>query len=115
LQEYRRKQYERGVCVVRRKGETTEELIKRFKKKFSKSGLIKEIRQHMFYEKPSEKRRRKRAQARRARQKEIEKIEKNRQRLRRLRLKKKRKEQWKSDTSSTRQSVRKTYGKRKDK
>lgn len=52
-----------GVCVVRRKDETIEELIRRFKKKFSKSGIVKELRDRMYYEKPSETKRKKRLQA----------------------------------------------------
>ena len=52
-----------GICVVRRKDESVEDLIKRFRKKYSKSGLAKELRDRMHYEKPSQKRRRKRMQA----------------------------------------------------
>lgn len=58
------------ICVVRRDGETVEDLIKRFKKKFSKSGVIKDLKEKMYYEKPSDKKRRKRAQAKRLREKE---------------------------------------------
>lgn len=52
-----------GICVVCRRGETTEELVKRFRKKFSKSGIIKEVREKMQFEKPSIRKRKKRAQA----------------------------------------------------
>ena len=37
-----------GICVVRREGEFNEELFKRFRKKFSKSGLAKELREKCF-------------------------------------------------------------------
>ena len=59
-----------GICVVRRKGESDEDLIKRFKKKFSKSGLSKELRERMYFEKPSNKKRRKRIQSLRAMKRE---------------------------------------------
>lgn len=69
-----------GICVVRRKGEDDEEFIKRFRKKFAKSGLAKEYREKMYFEKPSEKRRRKKAQSLRLLKKEEEKIEKLKER-----------------------------------
>jgi len=59
-----------GVCVVRRKGESDEDLIKRFKKKFSKSEILKELRERMYFEKPSNKKRRKRIQSLRAMKRE---------------------------------------------
>lgn len=88
-----------GICVVRRKGEDGEELIRRFRKKFSKSGIAKEYREKMYYEKPSEKRRRKKAQSLRLLKKEEEKIEKMKekakkfkQKQRKLKMKKQRRE-----------------------
>jgi small subunit ribosomal protein S21 len=39
--------------------ESLEKLLKRFKKKCEKEGLIKDIKRSSFYEKPSERRRRK--------------------------------------------------------
>lgn len=59
-----------GICVVRRKNESDEDFIKRFKKKFSKSGISKELRERMYFEKPSNKKRRKRSQALRAMKRE---------------------------------------------
>jgi len=47
--------------VTSRKGEDIESLIKRFRKKYSKSGLSRELYQRMFYEKPGDKKRRKKA------------------------------------------------------
>ena len=69
-----------GICVVRRKGEDGEEFIKRFRKKYSKSGLAKELREKMYFEKPSDKKRRKKAQSIRLIKKEEEKTEKLKQR-----------------------------------
>ena len=76
-----------GICVVRHKKETTESLIKRFKKKYSKSGITKELRNKMFYEKPSDKRRRKKNQSIRAIEREKQKIEKNKLKLQKKRNK----------------------------
>lgn len=67
-----------GICVSRRKGEGDEELLKRFRKKLSKSGIVKEHREKMYFEKPSDKRRRKKAQSIRAFKKEQEKIKDSR-------------------------------------
>ena len=64
-----------GICVVRRKDETVEDLLKRFRKKYSKSGVSKEIRDRMYFEKPSDKKRRKRAQSIRNIKREMEKEE----------------------------------------
>jgi small subunit ribosomal protein S21 len=63
-----------GICVVRRKGESVEDLIKRFRKKFSKSGIAKEFRDRMFFEKPSDKKRRKLQQSIRAIKRDEEKM-----------------------------------------
>lgn len=63
-----------GICVVRRKNESSEELLKRFRKKFSKSGISKEIRDRMYFEKPSDKKRRKKVQSIRTLQREEEKV-----------------------------------------
>lgn len=51
-----------GICVVKRRGENTESLIKRFRKKFSKSNIVKELHEKMFFEKPGDKKRRKKEQ-----------------------------------------------------
>lgn len=84
---YYRPQEYIGVCVVRRKGETDEELFKRFRKKFSKSGISKEFRDRMYYEKPSDKRRRKKMQSLRAIKREEEKIKEMQEKARRRRNK----------------------------
>jgi small subunit ribosomal protein S21 len=64
-----------GICVVRRKDESFEDLLKRFRKKFSKSGIIKELRDRTYYEKPSAKKRRKKAQSIKGIEKEQLKVE----------------------------------------
>lgn len=65
-----------GVCVVRRKNESDEDFVRRFRKKFSKSGVMKEYKEKMYFEKPSDKKRRKRAQAAIVRKQEEAKREK---------------------------------------
>lgn len=94
----------RGICVVRRKGEGDEEFLKRFRKKFSKSGIAKEVRERMYYEKPSDKKRRKRIQSIRAIQKEEAKLEKIKEKIQRKRKKQRRKGAKQNDRSNWRQS-----------
>lgn len=45
--------------------ESFENALRRFKRKCEKSGVLTEIKKRQYYEKPSEKRKRKEAQARR--------------------------------------------------
>jgi len=59
-----------GVCVIKRNGEDPEIMLKRFKKKFAKSGILQECKQRMYYEKPSVRKKRKRREADRRRKKE---------------------------------------------
>ena len=47
-----------------RRGESVDKALRRLKKKLDKEGIMREIRAHRYYEKPSEKRRRKAARAR---------------------------------------------------
>ena len=47
-----------------RRGEPIERALKRLKKIMDKEGLMREIRGHRYFEKPSEKKRRKAARAR---------------------------------------------------
>jgi small subunit ribosomal protein S21 len=106
-----------GVCVVRRKGESVEDLIKRFRKIFAKSGIIKEYREKMYYEKPSDKKRRKRAQSIRAIEREQEKTEKNKEKLQKLKAKRAKQQAKKgkqNDSSNRRQSGRDHASKNKD-
>jgi len=50
--------------VILRKGEPVEKALKRLKKKIDKEGIMKQVKQHRHYEKPSQKRRRKAKDAR---------------------------------------------------
>lgn len=47
-----------------RKGESVDKALRRLKKKLDKEGIMREIRAHRHFEKPSERRRRKAARAR---------------------------------------------------
>ena len=76
-----------GICVVKRKGEGDEEFIRRFRKKYSKSGIAKELRERMYFEKPSNKKRRKKAQSIRLLKKEEEKVIKLKERARKFKQK----------------------------
>jgi small subunit ribosomal protein S21 len=92
-----------GICVVKRDDEGIDDLIKRFRKKFSKSGLAKEVRDRMYFEKPSNKKRRKKAQCIRNIEKEEEKLRLLKEKAKKAKQKRKRKE-WKYDKSSGRQN-----------
>ena len=59
-----------NVEVFARRNEDTERLIKRFSRKVRKEGIMEEFRERMYYEKPSDKRRRLRKK-RRAQTKKI--------------------------------------------
>ena len=99
-----------GICVIRRKGEDGESLLKRFRKKYSKSGISKELRDRMYYEKPSNKRRRKKAQSirlKRTEEKKLEKMEARSIKMRQKRAKIARKKEKKGasdDSSNIRQN-----------
>lgn len=56
-------------AIVRVDGENIEHALKLLKKKVEREGLIREIKKHAFYEKPTEVRRRKLLKARRKQQK----------------------------------------------
>jgi len=58
------------VKVVARKDEPAERLIKRFMKKVRREGIMEEVRERMYYEKPSVKR----SRQRRLRKKMFEKL-----------------------------------------
>jgi small subunit ribosomal protein S21 len=47
-----------------RKGEPVDRALRRLKKNMDKEGMMREIRGHRYFEKPSEKKRRKAARAR---------------------------------------------------
>ncbi len=52
------------IHVKVKRGEPVEKALKRLKKIMDKEGLIKQLRANRFFEKPSEKKRRKAARAR---------------------------------------------------
>jgi small subunit ribosomal protein S21 len=52
-----------GIRV--KEGESFEGALKRFKKKCEKAGILSDLRRHQYFEKPSERRKRKVAAARR--------------------------------------------------
>jgi len=62
-----------GISVIKRKNEGLSDLIRRFKKKYSKSGLNKEVRDLLAYDKPSVKKRKKSAAAKRTKLREEQK------------------------------------------
>lgn len=72
---------EEGIVVFLQHGEHMESLMKRFKKKYSKSGIPKESRDRMQYLKPSIARKIKQEAARRLRQRDEEKRVKKMSRL----------------------------------
>lgn len=60
----------KGVFVERREGEDMETLIRRFKKKVSKSGILQDLKKKSFYVKPSDYKKKKSIDARRRNEKE---------------------------------------------
>ena len=66
-----------GVFVMTRDGETITSLIRRFKRKVSKAGVLKEFREHTEFLKPSVKKKRKQKEARSREEKERIKSEKD--------------------------------------
>jgi len=55
----------KGGLSVRVDGDNIEKALRIFKKKVMNDGILKELKKKQFYEKPSEKRRRRKAEARR--------------------------------------------------
>lgn len=59
------KREEKTVVEIKlKRGENVDKALRRLKKKLDKEGTMKEIRNHRYFEKPSEKRRKKAARAR---------------------------------------------------
>ena len=62
-----------GITIVAevkvRKGEPVDKALRRLKKKLDKEGVMREIRAHRHYEKPSERKKRKLAAAKRKQRK----------------------------------------------
>ena len=67
-----------GLVVIRRENEDIESLIKRFKKKVNNSGILREVKNHSAYEKPSIFKKRKRKEAAIRREKDEQKQQKKR-------------------------------------
>jgi small subunit ribosomal protein S21 len=57
--------------ITARKGESIDQLIRRFRKRCEREGLVREYKRHQYYEKPSEKQRREVRKAK-SRQRKIE-------------------------------------------
>ena len=55
---------ENVVEVKLKRGESVDKALRRLKKKMDREGTMKEIRNHRYFDKPSEKKRKKRARAR---------------------------------------------------
>ena len=103
-----------GICVVRKKNESMDELLKRFRKKYSKSGLARELRERMAYEKPSQRKRRKRVQAQRLRDKEEEKVKEMHERYVKKKQRYARKEAKRHDRSTRDKSSSTTVTEKQD-
>jgi len=98
-----------GICVMKKEDESPDDLIRRFRKKYSKSGMAKELRERMYFEKPSKKRRRKRAQAIRMIQREEEKLQAMKDKARKQKIKRRRREQDDSRSGKRQDHTKKTY------
>lgn len=60
--------------VIVNKNESVDKALRRLKKKIDKEGIMKQIKQHRHYEKPSQKRRRKMKDARKKAEKASQRI-----------------------------------------
>lgn len=81
------KEKEFGICVVARESESIESLLRRFKRKVTKSEILKEYRDHTEFLKPSVEKRKKSMEARRRDLKEQAKAEKDLQKKRKKKFK----------------------------
>lgn len=63
--------------IVRVDGDNVDQALKLLKKKIEREGLIREIKKHAYYEKPTEVRRKKLLKARRKQQKLQRKLQKS--------------------------------------
>jgi len=68
----------KGLVVVARYDESIDSLIKRFKKKVNRSGILREFKDSTAYQKPSEKKKRKRIEAAIRRVKDEQKLKEKR-------------------------------------
>lgn len=51
------------VQILVKKGEPLEKALRRFKKKYEKAGILKDVKKNSYYVKPSQQKRMKRAKA----------------------------------------------------
>lgn len=68
----------KGLVVIARYDESIDSLIKRFKKKVNRSGILREFKDSTVYQKPSEKKKRKRIEAAIRRSKDDQKLKEKR-------------------------------------
>ena len=68
----------KGLVVIARYDESIDSLIKRFKKKVNRSGILREFKDSTFYQKPSIKKKRKRIEAAIRRVKDEQKLKEKR-------------------------------------
>jgi small subunit ribosomal protein S21 len=66
---------ESGLTIVARLGEDIESMIKRFKRKVNKSGILRDAKKKEYYDKPSLAKKKKSIEARRVLEKEKRKEE----------------------------------------
>lgn len=62
-------------AIVKVDGENVDQALKLLKKKVEREGLVREIKKHAYYEKPTEVKRRKVLKARRKQQKLVRKLQ----------------------------------------
>jgi len=86
---------ENGICVITRESESIESLLKRFKRKVTKSDILKEFKLTTEYLKPSVQKRKKSLEARRRIIKDQLKMEKD------IQKKKKKKGEFKKHEETT--------------
>ena len=62
-----------GIVVIKKDNEDDESLIRRFKKKVNKSGILKDLKKKDYFDKPSMAKRKKKVEARKRLEREIQK------------------------------------------
>ena len=62
-----------GVSVVKRDNEDEESLMRRFKKKVNKSGILKDLKKKDYFDKPSMAKRKKKSEAKKRLKRELQK------------------------------------------
>ncbi len=68
-----RDKHAKGLGVIVKEGEPVERALRRFKKKIQDSGLLQELKEREFYEKPTTTRKRKKSAAKNRWKKELAK------------------------------------------